>query len=96
MIVQLLIVMGVDVAAREEGFNMLQKFRIDRHHVFEMSVRRAILDHPYLAIAFDDLSFDLADVLVDQRRNLAVAAENLLTSFDHAVRAKRIRLSRES
>ena len=61
-----------------------------------MSVRRTILDHPDLTIAFDDLSLDLADVLIDQRRYFALAREDLLTRLDHTVRAKRIGLPREA
>ncbi len=55
----------------KQRFNVLQKLRIDRHHVFEMAVGRTILDHPDLAIAFDDLRLDLADVFVDKSRNFS-------------------------
>ncbi len=53
-----------------------------------MAVRRAILDHPDLPVALDDLRLDLADLFIDKRRNLAIAADDRLARLDHAVRAK--------
>ena len=43
-----------------------------------MAVLRAILDHPDLAVTLDDLSLDLADLFVDQRRDFTIAADDLL------------------
>ena len=57
---------------------------------------RAVLDHPDLPVTLDDLGFDLADLFVKQRRNIALAANDLLTSLDDAVRAERIGLTREA
>src|SRR4030095_5991974 len=53
-------------------------------------------DHPYLAVALDDLSLDLTNVLVDQSRNLTLPAKDFFAGLDHAVRAQRIRLSRKT
>jgi hypothetical protein len=64
--------------------------RVDGHQVLEMAVLRTILDHPHLSVTLDDLSFDLADLFVNERRNVALAAEDLFACLDHAVRAKRI------
>ena len=33
---------------------VLEERRVDRHHVFEVAVDRAILDHQDLAVALDD------------------------------------------
>ena len=55
VIVQIFVVVRRDVAAREVLLDPLEELRVDRHHVFDMAVLRAILDHPDLAVAFDDL-----------------------------------------
>ena len=44
------------------------------------------------AVTLDDLRLDLADLVVDQRRHFAFAAEDRFAGLDHTVRAKRIRL----
>ncbi len=54
VVVQLFVVVGADVAARENVFQVLEERRIGRHDVFEVAVDRAILDHHDLAVAFDD------------------------------------------
>jgi len=43
---------------------MIEEFGVDGHHIFVVAVDRAVLDHPDLAIALDNLRFDLADLLV--------------------------------
>ena len=40
VIVKLFVIVRLDVAAREERFDVLEELRVDRHHVFEMAVRR--------------------------------------------------------
>jgi hypothetical protein len=66
VIVQLLVVVCVDVSSRKHLFDVGKKLRIDRHHVFEVAMSRTILHHPDLTITFDNLSFDLTDLLIDQ------------------------------
>ena len=83
-----------DVAAREYFFEMLGEFGVDRHHVFEVAVLRAILDHQDLAVALDDLSLDLADFFVQQNFVGQLAIENLLTDFRHTLRTERVRGAR--
>ena len=39
-----------------------------------MPVVGAILNHPDLTVAFDDLGFDFADLIIDKRRNVTFAA----------------------
>src|ERR1039458_6039469 len=41
-------------------FQVLREFRVNRHQVFEVPVLGAVLDHPDLAVAFDDLGFNLS------------------------------------
>ena len=56
VVVQLLVVVGADVAAGEDVFQVLEEGRVDRHHVFEVAVDGAVLHHQDLAVALDDLS----------------------------------------
>src|SRR5579862_6297570 len=55
-----------------------------------MAVRRTVFHHQNLAVAFDDLRLDLADLLVHQHFMRQVPIENLLPDFRHALRAQRI------
>ena len=55
VVVQLLVVVGADVAAGENFFQVLRELGVDRHHVFEVAVHGAILHHQDLAVALDDL-----------------------------------------
>ena len=64
VLVQVLIVVGADVAAREDLFQVLEERGVDGHHVFEVAVNRAVLHHQDLAVALDDLGLDLAGLVV--------------------------------
>jgi hypothetical protein len=66
VVVQLLVVVRADVAAREHFLEVLEERRVHRHHVLEVAVMRAVLDHQDLAVALDDGRLDLADLLVEQ------------------------------
>src|SRR5580692_1157261 len=88
--VELFVVVGHDVAAGEDVFQVLGEFGVDGHHVFEVAVFRAVLDHQNLAVAFDDGGFDLAYFLVHQNFVRQFAIENLLADFRHTLRAQRI------
>src|SRR4029077_12793103 len=94
VVMQLLVVVSLDIATGENFFKMLREFRVNRHQVFEVTVLDAVLDHPDLAIAFDDLGLDLADFLVHQNVNRQMAVENLLPYFRHALGTKRISRAR--
>jgi len=84
------------MSRRSQGLDVFQKLRIDGHEIFEMPVLGAILDHPDLTVALDDLRFDLADLFIDEGRDLAIAAQDLLAGLDHTIRTKRIGLAREA
>ena len=94
VVVELLVVVGPDVAARERVFEVLEERRVHRHHVLEVAVNRAILDHQDLAVALDDLRLDLPDLLVQQDLVITLAVENLLARLAHADRAQRVGLAR--
>ena len=94
VVVQFFIVVSRDVAAGKLLLDPLEELHVDRHHVFEMAVHGTILDHPDLAIALDDLGFDLTDLLVNQDSAILLAADDRFARLDHAVRTQRIGLSR--
>jgi len=96
VVMKLFVVVRLLVAARKKSLDVRQEFRIHRHQVFKVSVFGAIFDHPDLAVTFDDLGFDLTNLFIDQRRDIAFAADDLFACFDHAVRAERICLAREA
>ena len=56
VVVQLLVVVRADVAAREDLFQVLEEGRVHGHHVLEVAVHRAVLHHEDLAVALDDLA----------------------------------------
>ena len=66
VVVQLLVVVGANVAAGEDLFQVLEELGVHRHHVFKVAVLGAILHHQDLAVALDDLRLDLADLFVQQ------------------------------
>ena len=94
VVVELLVVVRADVAAREHFFEVLEEGRVDRHHVLEVPVDRAVLDHDDLAVLLVDGRLDLADLLVEQRLERAGAVEDRLSRFAHAGRTERVGLTR--
>ena len=90
MVVHLFVVVRADVAAREDVFQVLEERRVHGHHVFEVAVDRAILHHQDLAVAFDDVGFDLADFLVQEDLVRQFAVHDLLPDFGDAFRTKGI------
>ena len=49
------VVVGADVAAREDLLQVLEERGVDGHDVFEVAVAGAVLHHQDLAVALDDL-----------------------------------------
>src|SRR5262245_7455988 len=72
---------------------MLEEGGVDRHHVLEVAVKRAILDHQDLAVALDDRGFDLADLLIEKDADVLLAVENVLPRLASAGGAERIGLT---
>ena len=94
VVVDVFIVVGGNVPAREIPFNPFQKFRVNGHDVFEMAVDRAILEHPDLAVPLDDVRFDLAYLLVEEGLPIFLALDDLLARLLDALGAERIGLAR--
>ena len=94
VVVQLLVVVRANVAAREDVFQVLGERRVDRHQVFELSVDGALLDHHDLAVFLDDVGLDLADLLVAQDLDRDLAVQNLLADLGDALGTQRIGLAR--
>ena len=94
VLVQLLVVVGADVAAGEDLFQVLEERGVDGHHVFEVAVDRAILHHQDLAVALDDLRLDLAGLVGVEDFEGRLAVQDLLADFRDAARAQRIGLAR--
>ncbi|MGC2402456.1 MAG: hypothetical protein WA510_21860 [Acidobacteriaceae bacterium] len=69
---------------------MLEKGRIDGHHVFEVAVFGAILDHKDLAVPLNDLSLDLARLFVQQDFVRQLAVDDLLADLRDAFGAERV------
>ncbi len=90
VVVQLLVSVGANVAARENVFQVLGECRIDGHDVFEVPVLGAIFDHHDLAVFFDDGGLDFADLGVAQDFLRKLAVKDLLADIRHALRAKRV------
>ena len=88
VVVELLVVVGLDVAAREDLFEVLEEGGVDGHDVFEVAVDGAVLDHEDLAVALDDLRLDLADLLVQEDLVGELAVDDLLADLRDATRAE--------
>ena len=94
MVMQLLVVVRDDVASGKRLLEMTEERRVHGHHVFEATMNRAVFDHHDLAVAFDDLRLDLADLLVEQNRVVFLTVQDFLAGFPNARRAERIGLAR--
>ncbi len=90
VVVELLVVVGADVAAGEDLFEMLEEGGVDGHDVFEVAVDGAVLHHEDLAVALDDLGLDLADLLVEEDLVGQLAVDDLLTDRRNALGAERV------
>src|SRR5215472_694770 len=94
MLVEIFVVVRRDITARELRFNPLKELGIDGHHVFVMAVNRAILDHPDLAVALDNLRLNLADLFVHQVAPVFFAVDDGFARLFDAIRTERVGLPR--
>src|SRR5260370_2868840 len=90
VVVKLLIVVSNDVATGKHCLDMREKFRIDCHHVLEVSMNWAIFIHPNLSISLHDPRLNLTNLFVNQNRQVFVPVPDRLTSFNYAVWTKRV------
>ena len=90
MIMQLFVVVGADVAAREDVLKVLEEGRVHGHQVFELAVGGALFHHPYFAIAFDHLGLDFAQLVVLEDGDGKFAVEDALAEFGDALGAERV------
>ena len=88
VVVELLIVVGADVAAGEYLFEVAEEGGVDGHDVFKVAVDGAVLDHEDFAVALDDLGLDLADLLVQQNLVRKLAIDDLLADQEDALGAE--------
>ncbi len=90
MVMKLLVVVGADVAAGEDFFEVLEEGGVHGHDVFEVAVDGAVFHHEDFAVALDDLGLDLAGLFVHQDFERQLAVDDLLADFRHALGAKGI------
>jgi len=91
MIVKVCVVVGADIAAGEDFFEVLEELSVDGHDVFEVTVDGAILHHEDLAVALDDLSLDLAGLFVLEDLDGEFAVDDLVADVGDALGAKGVR-----
>src|SRR5215469_16576268 len=94
VMVEFLVVVGADVAAGEDFFQVLEERGVNGHHVFEVAMLGAVLDHEDLAVALDDLGLDFAGLLVHEDFDRQLAVDDLLADFRHALGAERVGAAR--
>src|SRR4029077_5672406 len=88
--VQFFVVMRRNVAAGEILFNPLEELGVGGHQVFAFPMDGAFLHHPDLAIALNDLSLDLAYLLVNEVGPVLGAVDDGVASFLDAAGAERV------
>src|SRR5271165_5321171 len=96
VVMELLVVVGANVAAGEDIFQMLEEGGVHGHDVFEVAVLRTVLHHEDFAVALDDLRLDFAGLLVHEDFDGQLAVDDLLADFRHALGAERVGGARPS
>ena len=94
VVVQILVVVGANVATRELRLDVLEELGIDGHDVLGLAVPRTLLDHPDLVVSLHDRGLDFADLLGLEDRVVDFAVQDHLARFAHALRTQRIGLAR--
>ena len=96
MMMDVLVFSSAEVASEEERFDPLEERRVSRHHVNKLAVLRTGLAHDHLSVLFDYLSFDFAWMLIHQRLERRLAADDGVANFLDATRTKTVSLTWES
>jgi len=94
--VEVFVVVRGNVAAGELLFDPVEELGIDGHHVFVVAVDGAILNHPNLIVALDNLRLDFADFLVHQIAPVFFAGDDRFARLFDACRTERIGLPWET
>src|SRR6266849_1602442 len=94
VLVKIFVVVGGNIAAGELLLDVVEEFGVDGHHVFVVAVDGAVFDHPNFAVAFDNLRFDLADLLVHEVAPVFFAVNDGFAGFFDAIGTERIGLPR--
>jgi hypothetical protein len=89
MVLELILVRPY-VAAGKAFFQMFEEGRVDGHHVLEVAVNGAVLDHQDLAVALNDLRFNLAYLVVEQDGQRLLAAQDFRPNLGDTAWAQRI------
>src|SRR2546422_11082504 len=89
-----LIIVRRNVPAGKILFDPGEELGIHRHEVLILPVLGALLDHPDLAVALNDLGLDLAHLFLNEISPVLFAAQDLFAGFLDATRAERIGLAR--
>src|SRR3984893_9341459 len=92
VLVEVFVIVRGNVAAGILLFEPVQPLGIDGHHVFVVAVLRTVFHHPDLAVALDDLRFDLADLLAHQIAPILFSGDDGFARFLHASGTERISL----
>src|SRR3970282_2295988 len=94
VVMELPIVVSPHVATGEIRLDPLEETGVDRHQILETPVLRALLDHPDLTVALDDLGLDLAHLLVDEDVIILLALDDPLPRLHDALGTKGVGLTR--
>src|SRR5215469_532565 len=94
MLVEIFVVVRRDITAGELRFNPLEELGVHSHHIFVVTMDWAILDHPDLAVALDNLRLNLADLFIHQVAPIFFAVDDGFTRLFDAIRTKRVGLPR--
>jgi hypothetical protein len=84
------VVVRANVAARKDFFEVLEEGRVIRHHIFEVPVLLAVLNHQDFTVALDYLSLYFADSLIEQYFVRQLAVDDLLSNLRNALGAQGI------
>ena len=90
------VIVRADVAPGEILLNPSQEVHVHGHDVFVVAVDGAVFHHPDLAVALDDLRFDLAHLLVQKVLPILPAIDDRLAGFLDAAWTKRVGLAGET
>jgi hypothetical protein len=84
------VVVRVNVPSGVHRLDVFQELGVHGHHVFDVAVNRAILDHPDFVVTLDDGRFDLAGFFLNDLPRVFAAFDDPLARFLDALGAERV------